>query len=49
MMLVLLVPGVGMGAGATGGGGGSTPHLLMVMGVGRVFIPLLWLRELVCL
>ena len=45
-MLVLLVPGVGMGAGATGGGGGSTPHLLMVMGVGRALIPFITMLRL---
>ncbi len=43
-MLVLLAPGVGMGGAASGAPATPDTHLLMLMGVGRILIPFLWVR-----
>ena len=43
-MLALLVPGVGMG-GSDEGAAATPNHLLMLMGVGRMFIPFMLLIQ----
>lgn len=42
-MLTLLVPGVGMGGSDAGGGAAPTGRFLPLMGVGRMFIPFLFM------